>query len=289
VQVLATGKGLQDALTHARRQEQSVGFVPTMGALHDGHLSLIAAARAECDVVVLSIFVNPLQFGPKEDFRTYPRSTKQDLAAAHSAGVDIVFLPEVEEMYPGEPQVRVTVGGLAEVLEGESRPGHFDGVATVVSKFFNLVQPERAYFGQKDAQQVAVIKALIRDLSYDIELVVCPTLREDDGLAMSSRNAYLTPEQRQRATILYRALEAGRAELVEAGDATLAEKKMVEVLGSGPHVELDYARAVDPDDFGAPAIGEPVLLAVAAKIGRTRLIDNMLVLPGREATLAARG
>jgi pantoate--beta-alanine ligase len=228
-------------------------------------------------VVVLSIFVNPLQFGPKEDFRTYPRTTKTDLAAAHAAGVDIVFLPEVDEMYPGDPQVGVTVSGLAEVLEGESRPGHFDGVATVVAKLFNLVLPDRTYFGQKDAQQVAVIKALIRDLSYGIDLVVCPTYRESDGLAMSSRNAYLTPEQRERATILHRSLEAGRGEVERTGDAGLAEKAMSELLGSDPNVDVDYARAVDPDDFGPAAPGGAVLLVVAAKIGRTRLIDNLLV------------
>ena len=277
MQVLATVSGLRAALEAARRGGSSIGFVPTMGALHDGHLSLVAAARAECDVVVLSIFVNPLQFGPKEDFGAYPRATKQDLAAADEAGVDIVFLPEVKEMYPGEARVTVTVSELSDVLEGASRPGHFDGVATVVTKLFNIVQPTRAYFGQKDAQQVAVIRALIRDLSFGIELAVCPTVREPDGLAMSSRNAYLSPEQRQRATILHRALEAGREEWEREHDAELTEKRMVEVLGSDPNVEVDYARAVHPDNFGPPDPGGPVLLAIAAKLARTRLIDNVLV------------
>ena len=279
MKVLATASGLRAALTDARRQGLSIGFVPTMGALHDGHLSLVKTARSSCDVVVLSIFVNPLQFGPKEDYSAYPRATKRDLAAADAAGVDIVFLPAVEEMYPREPLVRVAVGDLGDLLEGASRPGHFDGVATVVTKLFNLVQPTHTYFGQKDAQQVAVIKALIRDLSLDIELVVCPTVREPDGLAMSSRNAYLSPEQRERATILHRALEAGRNEWEQGGDLELTEKKMSEVLGTDPHVELDYARAVNPDDFGPTEPGRPVLLVVAAKLGRTRLIDNMLI-PG---------
>jgi pantoate--beta-alanine ligase len=280
MQVLATASGLRTALADARRKGLSIGFVPTMGALHEGHLSLVRAARSASEVVVLSIFVNPLQFGPKEDFSAYPRATKQDLAAADAAGVDVVFLPEVEEMYPREPQVSVMVGGLGDVLEGASRPGHFDGVATVVTKLFNLVQPTRAFFGQKDAQQVAVIKALIRDLSLDVELVVCPTVREPDGLAMSSRNAYLSPEQRARATILHRALEAGSAAHREAGDPTLTEKRMTEVLEADPDVDIDYARAVDPDDFSAAESGQPVLLVVAAKLGRTRLIDNMLVAPG---------
>ena len=280
MQVLATATGLRTALADARRKGLSIGFVPTMGALHEGHLSLVGAARSASDVVVLSIFVNPLQFGPKEDFGAYPRATKQDLAAADAAGVDLVFLPEVEEMYPHEPQVTVTVGGLGDVLEGASRPGHFDGVATVVTKLLNIVRPTSAYFGQKDAQQVAVIRALIRDLSLDVELVICPTVREPDGLAMSSRNAYLSPEQRERATILHRALQTGSAAYREAGDPTLTEKKMIEVLEAAPDVDIDYARAVNPDDFGPAEPGEPVLLVVAAKLGRTRLIDNMLVAPG---------
>jgi pantoate--beta-alanine ligase len=284
MQVLATAAGVRDALSVTRRNGRSIGLVPTMGALHEGHLSLIEAARSTCDVVVLSIFVNPLQFGPKEDFASYPRTTKHDLAAAHAAGVDIVFLPEVEEMYGDDPAVRVSVGALGTVLEGASRPGHFEGVATVVAKLFNLVQPDAAFFGQKDAQQVAVIRALIHDLSYGIDLVVCPTRREDDGLAMSSRNAYLSPDARKRASILYRALRAGRETFLEAGDPVLAEKKMVEVLETDPHVVIDYARAVDPLNFGVPAPGESVLLAVAAKIDRTRLIDNVMVTPGEAET-----
>ena len=276
MKVLATAEGVREALAEQRGRDRSVGFVPTMGALHEGHVSLLRAARSSCDVVVLSIFVNPLQFGPSEDFTSYPRTTKQDLAKAHEAGVDIVFLPEVEEMYRDGPQVTVRVGSLGEVLEGESRPGHFDGVATVVAMLFNVVRPDRAFFGQKDAQQVAVVRSLIDDLSFGIELVVVPTVREPDGLALSSRNAYLSPQQRQRATALYRALQAGREAWGEAGDVALTEKKMVEVLEADPEVRLEYARAVNPDDFTAPDPDGPVLLVVAAKLGRTRLIDNIL-------------
>jgi pantoate--beta-alanine ligase len=283
MKVLATIAGLADALEHHRRAGRSIGFVPTMGALHEGHLSLLRGARA-LDVVVLSIFVNPLQFGPTEDLRSYPRTTKQDLALAESAGVDIVFLPEVEEMYgaANEPVVALTVGRVGELLEGQSRPGHFDGVATVVAKLFNIVRPDEAFFGQKDAQQVAVIRGLISDLSYPVALRVLPTVREEDGLALSSRNAYLSPEQRRRATLLYAALEEGRRVVEEAGDHTLAEKKMVEVLETDPMVETDYARAVNPDTFEAPAPGDQVLLVVAARVGRTRLIDNLLVPPAIE-------
>jgi pantoate--beta-alanine ligase len=281
VKVLATLEGIKEELDVHRRAGSTIGVVPTMGALHDGHLSLVRAAREGCEVVVLSIFVNPLQFGPNEDFRNYPRTIKQDLAAADRAGVDLVFLPDVHDMYPDElPQVGVSSGSLGDVLEGASRPGHFDGVCTVVAKLFNILRPDSVYFGQKDAQQVAVIRRMIEDLSYPIELHVCPTLREADGLALSSRNAYLSPEQRQRATILYLSLEAGREALETAGDPTLAEKKMNEVLEADPYVEVDYARAVNPSTFESPAPGDEVLLVVAAKVGRTRLIDNLHVSQG---------
>jgi pantoate--beta-alanine ligase len=278
MKVLSTFKGLDESLHPHRTKDERIGLVPTMGALHEGHLALIDAART-CEVVVLSIFVNPLQFGANEDLASYPRTTKRDLALAHERGVDLVFLPEVEEMYGSstDPTVRVAVAGLGDILEGASRPGHFDGVATVVAKLFNGIRPDRAYFGQKDAQQVAVIKRMVADLSYPVEIVVRPTVREPDGLALSSRNAYLTPEQRSRATLLYKALQEGSSVLAEGGDHVLAEKRMVEVLETDPVVEIDYARAVNPDTFDPPAPGDEVLLAVAAKVGRTRLIDNMLV------------
>lgn len=253
----------------------SVGFVPTMGALHEGHLSLVKAARGRCDAVVVSVFVNPLQFGPREDFASYPRDEAADAELLAGAGVDLLFLPTVEEMYPPGRTTTVSVGELATLLEGADRPGHFDGVATVVAKLFNQVQPGVAYFGQKDAQQVAVIRKLVKDLSYGIEISVQPTVREADGLAMSSRNAYLSPEQRPKATALYRALLLG-AETVPEEGFEAAEKKMWEHLVA-EGLEPSYARAVDPHTFGPPSPGTTVLLVIAARLGDTRLIDNMLV------------
>lgn len=252
-----------------------IGFVPTMGSLHEGHLSLIAAATDSCDLVIVSIFVNPLQFGPREDFAAYPRDESRDLELAAEAGVDVVFLPSVDEMYPPGRATTVSVGPVGDVLEGADRPGHFDGVTTVVTKLFNLVRPDVAFFGQKDAQQVAVIKQLVRDLSFDIELAICPTVREPDGLALSSRNAYLSADDRQRAAALHRALLAG-ADSLSAKDFDATEKKMWELLVA-EGLEPSYAAAVDPETFGPPDPYGPVLLVVAARLGKTRLIDNLLV------------
>lgn len=252
-----------------------IGFVPTMGSLHEGHLSLIAAATDSCDLVIVSIFVNPLQFGPREDFAAYPRDESRDLEVAAEAGVDVVFLPSVDEMYPPGRATTVSVGPVGDVLEGADRPGHFDGVTTVVTKLFNLVRPDVAFFGQKDAQQVAVIKQLVRDLSFDIELAICPTVREPDGLALSSRNAYLSADDRQRASALHRALLAG-ADSLSAKDFDATEKKMWELLVA-EGLEPSYAAAVDPETFGPPDPYGPVLLVVAARLGKTRLIDNLLV------------
>lgn len=263
---------LREALATARREGAVVGFVPTMGALHEGHLSLVRAARAQSDVVVLSIFVNPLQFGPTEDLARYPRDEEGDLRRAEEEKVDIVFLPPVEEMYPPGSQVRVSAGALGTVLEGAHRPGHFDGVCTVVAKLFNLVEPDLSFFGQKDAQQVAVIRALVRDLSYRTRIVVCPTVRESNGLALSSRNAYLSPAGRAKAAVLYRALQEGAQVAEGSGSAAEVEGRMGEVLDD-PEVEVDYARVVRPVDFG-PWTGGPALLVVAAKVEGTRLIDN---------------
>lgn len=258
-----------------RRAGRSIGFVPTMGALHEGHLSLVRAARATTDVVVLSIFVNPLQFGPSEDFATYPREEARDLTLAEEAGVDIVFLPPIEEMYPEGRSTVVSVGELGTLLEGADRPGHFDGVATVVAKLFNQVDPDRAFFGQKDAQQVAVIRTLVRDLAFDLELSIEPTIRETDGLALSSRNAYISPAERPRATALYRALLAG-AETLRDEDVDAAEKTMWELL-MAEGLQPSYAKAVDPDTFESPTAGGPVLLVIAARLGSIRLIDNLLI------------
>ncbi len=277
MKVVRTEGALRDALTPHRRADHSIGFVPTMGALHEGHLSLLRAARLECDVVVVSIFVNPLQFGPREDLAAYPRSEERDLHLAEGAGTDIVFAPTTEEMYPAGTSTMVTAADVALPLEGEARPGHFDGVATVVAKLFNQVQPHKAYFGQKDAQQVAVIQAMVRDLSIPVEVVVCPTVREPDGLAMSSRNAYLSSEERERATVLWRALEAGHAALSEGAAQEVAEKVMEDVVESETGVVLGYARAVDPTTFGPSDGTSPILLVIAARVGSTRLIDNLPV------------
>lgn len=272
--VVRSATELRDALDVVRGRDARVAFVPTMGALHDGHLSLVRAAGVAGDFVVLSIFVNPLQFGPGEDLAAYPRDEQRDLQLGAGEGVDLVFLPSVAEMYPPGRETSVHVGRLGTILEGADRPGHFDGVATVVAKLFNLVQPDVAVFGQKDAQQVAVIHQLVRDLSFDIEIEVAPTIREPDGLALSSRNAYLSTEQRAKAGAIYRALHAG-AEIVHE-DAERAEKKMWEVLLEDG-LEPSYAQAVDPVTFGPATPGHPVLLVIAAHLGTTRLIDNLLV------------
>lgn len=254
---------------------EKIGLVPTMGALHEGHLSLVELARAREDVVVMSIFVNPTQFGPNEDLASYPRDEARDLALAEAAGVDVVFLPAVDDMYPPGDDTRISVGSLATILEGEDRSGHFDGVCTVVAKLFNIVYPHRAYFGQKDAQQVAVVKKMVADLAFPIEIVVGPTLREPDGLALSSRNAYLSSEERARANVIHTALQRGR-EVLRAEGPDAAEKAMWELLVASD-LQPSYARAVDPDTFAPPTDGGPALLAIAARLGRTRLIDNLLI------------
>jgi pantoate--beta-alanine ligase len=256
---------------------ERIGLVPTMGALHEGHLSLIRAAKDACAVVVVSIFVNPLQFTDENDLAAYPRDDERDLDLAHREGVELVFLPPVAEMYPEGATTTVTVGPpLTDVLEGAARPGHFDGVATVVAKLFNAVRPDATFFGQKDAQQVAVIRKLIAELSYPIELVVCPTVRDAEGLALSSRNSRLTPEQRPAALSLHRALQDGERVLTGGGDLEVAEKQMWATLSSTPGVQPDYARAVDPETFESPRGGE-VLLVIAALVGKARLIDNLVV------------
>jgi pantoate--beta-alanine ligase len=255
-----------------------------MGALHEGHLSLVRAAASACDVVVMSIFVNPLQFGPREDLDAYPRDEAADLELAEGHGVDVVFCPSVSEIYPEGAATTVTVGPLGEVLEGEARPGHFSGVATVLTKLFNIVAPDAAFFGQKDAQQVAVVRQMADDLFFDIEIVVCPTVRAPDGVALSTRNRYLSDEERHRARVLARALEAGQQALREGRASEVAKAKMWDVLVSEEGVRPDYAAAVDPSSFGLPLARGPILLAVAARVGSTRLIDNRLVdAGGREA------
>jgi len=273
----------------ARLAGKRLGLVPTMGALHAGHLSLVRAARGASDVVTASIFVNPTQFGANEDLAKYPRSLERDCKLLESAGVDLVFAPTVEEMYPTsqDGHVRpasvtwVTVEGLSNKLDGRSRPGHFRGVTTVVAKLFHIVEPDAAFFGQKDAAQVAVIRRMVQDLNLPVEIVICPIVREPDGLAMSSRNAYLDPKQRQQALVLHRSLEKVQqmAERGEVGAAELASAGRREVA-SEPSVRLDYFELVDPVTLDpVEDASRGALVAVAAYVGGTRLIDNMVLKP----------
>ena len=264
------------AARHARKR---LGFVPTMGALHEGHLSLVRAARASSDVVAASIFVNPTQFGPNEDLAKYPRSFERDCEMLEHEGVQLLFAPSVEEMYPGGPVTWVTVEGLSEKLDGSSRPGHFRGVATIVAKLFHAVEPDAAFFGQKDAAQVAVIRRMVRDLNLAVEIVVCPIVREADGLAMSSRNAYLDPEQRQHALVLHRSLLRVK-KLVQAGERNAFNllKAGRDEIARENSVRLDYFEIVDPDTLDpVEDVSEGALVAVAAYVGSTRLIDNILL------------
>lgn len=265
----------------SRRAAGAIGLVPTMGALHDGHRSLLRAARQNVDVVVVSLFVNPLQFGPHEDFSAYPRDESTDLATCEQERADVVFAPGASEMAMESAVTTVTVAGLSEVVEGAARPAHFQGVCTVVSKLLNIVRPNVLFLGQKDAQQNAVIARLVEDLSYGVSISVCPTVREPGGLALSSRNAYLSSSQRADAAVLYRALVRGREAIEEGAAVEEAEKAMLEVLAAQRGVEPDYARAVDPHSFKPPADEGPVLLVVAASVGGTRLIDNVTVHPER--------
>jgi pantoate--beta-alanine ligase len=266
------------AILDGRRAEgRTVGFVPTMGYLHDGHASLMRAARAADDVVVTSIFVNPLQFGAGEDLDAYPRDLARDTALSEGAGVDLLFTPSVEEMYPRPVLTTVSVAEVSAPLEGASRPTHFAGVATVVAKLFAIVGPCRAYFGAKDFQQVAVIRRMVADLSIPVEVVACPTLREPDGLAMSSRNVYLTPDERAAAPVVYTALRSGAA-AIAAGerDPATVRALMASIIEAEPLARLDYAEVVDADSFTVPEpLSGNLRLLAAVRIGRARLIDNV--------------
>jgi pantoate--beta-alanine ligase len=268
------------------RTGRRLGFVPTMGALHAGHRSLIETSRSIDDAVAVSIFVNPTQFGPHEDFERYPRTLEADLAMCREAGVDAVFHPEPETMYPAGFCTWVEVRGpLSESFEGAIRPGHFRGVITVVLKLFEIVQPHRAYFGQKDAQQASLIRRMVADLNLPIELHVCPTVREPDGLAMSSRNVYLSPEQRRKAPILFQALKRAEAAVLQGETrAEVVQRLMVETVATVEEARLDYAAAVAPHTFlPVDTIEDDVLLLIAARFGNTRLIDNLPVIRPRNA------
>ena len=258
----------------------SLGFVPTMGYLHDGHLELIRRARVANGIVAVSIFVNPTQFGPDEDLLSYPRDVERDQALLENAGCDLLFYPAVEEMYPPDGgDVYVAPGELATALEGASRPGHFRGVATVVAKLFNIVQPETAYFGQKDGQQLAVIRRMVRDLNFPVEIIAVPTVREPDGLAVSSRNTYLSPDERSAATVLYRALmRAQELHLEGEKDAEVLRSAVFDILASEPLATADYVSIADPETLEELDLVEPdAMVSLAVCIGRTRLIDNVFV------------
>ena len=280
MKIITTITEIQSVSEALRKEDKTIGFVPTMGFLHEGHLSLMRAARAECDVVVVSIFVNPAQFGPNEDLDRYPRDVEGDRTKCLSVPVDLLFMPDAKEMYPPGASTYVSVEGSSTILEGAIRPFHFRGVATIVAKLFNIVKPHRAYFGQKDFQQCVVIKRMVKELNMDVAISVLPTVREPDGLAMSSRNAYLVPEERRAAALLSQALRAGEG-LVRAGvrEAEKVRQKMRAVLLQEKDILIDYAEIADPDSL-APLdrVDGKIVLLVAARLGSTRLIDNLLIL-----------
>jgi len=268
----------------AREAGKKIGFVPTMGAFHKGHLSLIRKARRQNDMVVVSIFVNPLQFGPDEDFDRYPRDLARDLDLAREAGIDAAFIPEPSELYPPAFSSKVTVGPLSERMCGAKRPGHFDGVCTVVLKLLGIVQPHRVYLGEKDAQQLVVLQRMVADLNVDVKVVSCPTVREKDGLAMSSRNAYLSPEHREQAGRLYEALRMAQREILmgQMRDPAKLESRMRGLITEESEIEIEYIEMVDPETLEPrPVLVGRVLIALAASLGETRLIDNITVnVPG---------
>jgi pantoate--beta-alanine ligase len=280
MEIIRTVSWMKEAARQVRAENHVIGFVPTMGALHEGHLSLLRRAKVKSSKVFASIFVNPTQFGPNEDLSKYPRTFESDVAKLEAAGVDVLFAPDSKEMYPAGFTTYVTVEGLSERLEGKSRPGHFRGVATVVLKLFEIVQPHFAFFGRKDAQQARILQRMAQDLHLDLELQICPIVREADGLALSSRNAYLSGEERRAATALYRALQAACREIAaDLRDTLTLQNTVYEVLGRERFARVDYVEIVDADSFEQVArIGSrPAYILLAVFIGKTRLIDNVLI------------
>jgi pantoate--beta-alanine ligase len=281
MKICSTISEVRAACRRARDGAKILGLVPTMGALHEGHLSLVHGAKSQCGAVIVSIFVNPTQFGPTEDLAKYPRQFERDCELLEREGVDLLFAPSVEEIYPRGSVTWVTVEGLSDKLDGRSRPGHFRGVTTVVAKLFNIIEPDAAFFGQKDAAQLAVIRRMVRDLNFPVEIAARPTVREADGLAMSSRNAYLSGEERSRAIVLHRSLEEAE-KIFRAGerDSNRLISATRELISSEPNVRLDYLEMVDPESLEpVEIISGKVLLAVAAYVGTTRLIDNIALEP----------
>lgn len=269
-------KEMQELSAQARRDKRRIGFVPTMGALHQGHLSLVAEARKKCDLLIVSIFVNPIQFGPKEDFNAYPRDIEKDSQLLAPYNVDVLFTPQAKEMFPEGFKSQIEVKELTGTLCGKSRPGHFAGVAMVVAKLFNLVQPDKAFFGAKDFQQQLVIRKMVADLNFPVEIVTLPTVRESDGLAMSSRNRYLSPEERKAATVLYRGLLMAKQVLAGGTEPSKVRQQLEEFIGQEPLARIDYVAVVDPETL-ADVANKGALVALAVYIGRTRLIDNLVV------------
>ncbi|MGB2633624.1 MAG: pantoate--beta-alanine ligase [Candidatus Acidiferrum sp.] len=287
METIRTISWMKEKTREARLEQRVIGLVPTMGALHAGHMALVERARKECSPVYASIFLNPTQFGANEDLSNYPQPLQADLEKLTNAKADGLFLPSAEEMYPAGFSTYVHVEGISERLEGKSRPGHFRGVVTVVLKLFEIVQPHYAYFGRKDAQQVRIIQKMVRDLDLNVELVICPTVREADGLAMSSRNSYLSQEERRAAAVLFRALRAAETELSAGVKDTLElQRTMRKVLESEPRARVDYAEIVDAATFEPVVrVGRDCYALLAVRIGSTRLIDNMLIRAGDEATV----
>ncbi len=287
METIRTTSWMKEKAREARLEQRVIGLVPTMGALHAGHMALVERARKECSPVYASIFLNPTQFAANEDLSKYPQPLQADLEKLTNAKADGLFLPSAEEMYPAGFSTYVHVEGISERLEGKSRPGHFRGVATVVLKLFEIVQPHYAYFGRKDAQQVRIIQKMVRDLDLSVELVICPTVREADGLAMSSRNSYLSPEERRAAAVLFRALRTAETELSAGVKDTLQlQRTMRKVLESEPQARVDYAEIVDAETF-APVVrvGRDSYALLAVRIGSTRLIDNMLIRAGDQVSV----
>ena len=282
MEIIRTISWMKETARQARAENHVVGFIPTMGALHEGHLSLIRRAKADCSRVYASIFLNPTQFGPNEDLSKYPRTFERDVEQLNNAGVDVLFAPDAKEIYPVGFRSYVNVEGLSERLEGKSRPGHFRGVATVVLKLFEIVQPQFAYFGRKDAQQVRILQQMAGDLNLNAEIVVCPIVREPDGLALSSRNTYLDPAERRGATVLHHALDAARRELgAGTRDSLQLQTAIRSVLSNEPLARADYIKIVDAETF-EPVAGiaaRPVYVLLAVFVGKTRLIDNLLIEP----------